>query len=222
MKKNSFFSSSIWISVLLISVILVAFIIPVLPVSMHKITFNIGYTIIYFAALFSLKKRGKRIIALFVIVTLLEWITAILNLELINDISKGFNVLFFLVIVIALIHQIASAKEVLVEVILGSIAGYLLLGIIFSMFIMVIARNVPEAYSIQLNSTDVPSKIVDASPPLYYSYVTLSSLGYGDIVPLKPISRSLSTLMTVIGQLYIAIIVAMLVGKFAAQQSSKQ
>lgn len=221
MKKIYIFSISIWTSILLISVVFVAFVLPVLPMNLHKITFNAGYTTIYISALFSLNRRGKYIISLFVAVTLLSWISSIFNLDVINYISKSFNIIFFLVVVFVLIHQIASAKEVSVEVILGAIAVYLLLGIIFSIFIFFIARNVPEAYSVQLHIANETNGFIDTSPLLYYSFVTLASLGYGDIVPLQPISRSLATLIAVTGQLYIAIIVAMLVGKFLAQQNPK-
>jgi voltage-gated potassium channel Kch len=129
------------------------------------------------------------------------------------------NVIFFLVIVGTLIKQIATAREVTAGVILGSIAGYLLLGIIYSIFVTVIIQNDPGAYSAQANVT--PGEGLNASMPMYFSYVTLASLGYGDIVPLKPYTRSLSTFIAVSGQFYIAIIVALLVGKFSAQGNKK-
>jgi hypothetical protein len=59
---------------------------------------------------------------------------------------------------------------------------------------------------------------VNASPPLYFLFVIIASLGYGDIVPLKPISRSLATLIAITGQFYMAIIVALLIGKFISQR----
>jgi hypothetical protein len=118
-------------------------------------------------------------------------------------------------VVFALIMQIASAKDVSVAVILDSIAGYLLIGIMYSLFIFFIIRNVPGAYSSQMGEV-IESANVNASPPLYFSFVTIASLGYGDIVPLKPISRSLATLIVVTGQFYMAIIVALLVGKYSA------
>ena len=149
----------------------------------------------------------------------MQWISAIFHFELINDIARGLNILLFIVIVFALLMQIASAKDVSVAVFLDSIAGYLLIGIIYSLFIFFIIRNVPEAYSAQMGKV-IEGDGINASPPLYFSFVTLASLGYGDIVPLKPIARSLATFIAVSGQFYIAIIVAMLVGKFSSKRSS--
>jgi len=48
---------------------------------------------------------------------------------------------------------------------------------------------------------------------MYYSYVTLSTLGYGDITPISPFARTLSFMQAVTGQLYLTIMVAGLVGK---------
>jgi hypothetical protein len=218
MKKVTYNSSSLWNSILLFSVVFTAFAIPILPVALHKGAFSIAYTAIYISALFSLEKRSKTIVILFVTTISMQWISALFNLEILNDISKGLSVLFFLLVVFSLIRQIAFAKDVSAGVILGSLTGYLLIGIVYSLFIFFIIRTVPGAYSSQMGEIMQGSHF-DASPPLYYTYITISSTGYGDIVPLKPISRSLATMMAVSGQFYIAVIVALLVGKFSAQRN---
>jgi len=220
MKIIDFGSVSQWNSILLFSVIFTAFAVPILPVAWHRGAFSIAYTAIYISAVFSLENRSKVIVILFVTTIIMQWISAIFNLELLNDISKGVSVLFFLFVVFSLIRQIALAKEVSVMVILGSLTGYLLLGIVYSLFIFFIIRTVPGAYTSQMGEI-VAGAHVDASPPLYYTFITLASVGYGDITPLVPVSRSLATLMAVSGQFYIAVIVALLVGKFSSQRSSK-
>ena len=53
----------------------------------------------------------------------------------------------------------------------------------------------------------------------YYSYVTLTTLGYGDIGPVSPVARSLVTLEAVVGQLYLVVLVASLVGMFLADRT---
>jgi hypothetical protein len=77
-----------------------------------------------------------------------------------------------------------------------------------------------EAFSSQKTSETETQESLNRSVPLYFSFVTLATLGYGDIVPLKPYTRSLATLITITGQFYIAIIVALLVGKFSAKQNT--
>lgn len=94
------------------------------------------------------------------------------------------------------------------HVILAAISAYLLLGGVFA-----IAFNLLEAFS--------PGSFTDAGAPdrpliwqglLYDSYVTLSTLGYGEILPISPWARSLVTLESVTGTLFIAIVIARLVG----------
>lgn len=220
MKIIDFGSTSFWNSILLFSVIFTAFAVPILPVHLHQRAFSFVYTAIYISALFSLEKRSKTIVVLFITTIIMLWISSIFNMELLNDISKGLSVLFFLFVVFSLIRQIAFAKEVSAGVILASLTGYMLLGIVYSLFIFFIIRTVPGAYTSQMGEI-VTGAHIDASPPLYYTFITLASVGYGDITPLVPVSRSLATLMAVSGQFYIAVIVALLVGKFSSKSSSK-
>jgi voltage-gated potassium channel Kch len=185
---------------------------------LQKILFRICYSIIYFVAVFSLKKRPVYLIVLFVVTFLLDWISGIFQLPLLLVLARSINILFFLVVVFSMIRQIAAAKEVNAVVILGSIIGYLLLGIIYSIFISLIMYNDPAAFNKAIPDNPSGESGTDTSVPLYFSFVTLATLGYGDIVPVKPYTRAFATLITVSGQFYIAIIVALLVGKFSARR----
>ncbi len=217
MKKINLFSISIWSTILVVSVFFSVFILPVLPVEWHRWLFRVAYSIIYVSAIFSLENRSKNLLILFAVNFSIEWISGILNLDLLNDISRSVDVVFFTVIIIMLIKQIATSRNVTPGVILDSITGYLLLGLIYSIFVTLIIKNIPESYSnIQVDQVNSAVQ-VNVSAPLYYSFVTIASLGYGDICPTKPISRSLATIIAVSGQFYMATIVALLVGKFSSK-----
>ena len=210
-------SSRVWNIVLFLSIIFATFILPAFPPYWHRSIFRLAYTIIYIAAIFSLNRKSRPMILLVCSTILAEWVSGIFDLPWLSTTSKVINICFFILIVALLLHQIATAKRVNEEIILGSMIGYLLIGIIFSIFIGVIIQHDPTAFNSA--SSDVPAAGNDAnlSTTLYFSFVTLATLGYGDVVPLKPYTRSLATLMAVVGQFYIAIIVALLVGKFSAQ-----
>jgi hypothetical protein len=98
---------------------------------------------------------------------------------------------------------VATAKIVTTKEILESISGYLLIGIIYSIIISFIIQNDPGAYNVASQTSTVEVSSLNLSVSSYYSYVTLASLGYGDIVPLKPYTRSLATFISITGQLYI-------------------
>jgi voltage-gated potassium channel len=222
MKRINWGSSTLWNTTLLISVIFAAFILPVLPVGWNFSIFRAIFTIIYISAILSLEKRSNSLLILFISTLLLEWLSGIFNLKMhiILSISKGFQIIFFIVIVVLLIRQIATARNVSSKVILDSFVGYLLLGLIFSIFVAFIMQQDPGAFSSQKTNEFQTEESLNRSVPLYFSFVTQASLGYGDIVPQKPYTRSLATLITITGQFYIAIIVALLVGKFSARQNS--
>lgn len=204
---------------LMFFVFFTVFIIPALPTGWHKVTYNIFFTCIYFMAAFSMERHRKRIILMAVAVFILEWVSAFIGLKYIYETSRLLTIVFFIIIVFNLIAFIARSKEVDSKVILDAINGYLLLSIVFAMLIVILTRIDPAAFSFPAITQGIGEFSFDFSAPMYFSLVTTTTLGYGDIVPITSAARSLSTLIAVSGQLYIAIIIAMLVGKYASRQS---
>ncbi|MFZ4520305.1 MAG: ion channel [Bacteroidales bacterium] len=220
MKRIFNSSIKIWNIILFVALIFAAFILPILPFEWHNVMFRIVYTVIYISGVLSLDKKSNYLLVLVAATILIEWISNMLGFELLLIIAKVTSILFFILIVILLLMQVATARVVNVEIILGSLIGYLLLGIIYSIFLTIIIQNDPAAFNIVHPVPTVPGDQTDLSTPLYFCYVTLATLGYGDIVPLKPYARSFATFIAISGQFYIAIIVALLVGKFAAKRES--
>jgi Na+/H+-dicarboxylate symporter len=93
--------------------------------------------------------------------------------------------------------------------IMGAIGSYLLIGIVFSQAYRLLAAFVDNAFAIG----GVPAGFAAIGPKLsYFSFITLTSTGYGDITPLHPYARSLATLEALAGNLFLAVLVARLVG----------
>ena len=93
--------------------------------------------------------------------------------------------------------------------IMGAIGSYLLIGIIFSQAYRLLAVFVDNAFAIG----GVPASFAAIGPKLtYFSFITLTSTGYGDITPLHPYARSLATMEALAGNLFLAVLVARLVG----------
>jgi hypothetical protein len=92
--------------------------------------------------------------------------------------------------------------------IMGSVGVFLLIGIVFANGFRLVALYFDGAFAI--GGTPVPAD--DFMPRVvYFSFVTLTSLGYGDITPVHPFARSLVTMEALTGQLFLAILVARLV-----------
>jgi len=92
--------------------------------------------------------------------------------------------------------------------IVGAICIYLLMGLIWALMYMFLAQAIPAAFN-GLEQVVWYNNFADVA---YYSYVTLTTLGYGDISPVAPIARFLVYMEAVVGVFYMAILVASLIG----------
>jgi hypothetical protein len=101
---------------------------------------------------------------------------------------------------------------------MGSLCIYLLLGILWAVYYALIEMLDSGAfhYAVPVGAT-LPS-----SHFLYYSFVTLTTLGYGDVVPISPLVRTASYLEAVIGQVYLTVLVASLVGRHVSGWSDPE
>jgi len=100
--------------------------------------------------------------------------------------------------------------------IVGAICIYLLLGMIWTIMYLLIAQAVPDAF----NGLQQAPWYDNFSELSYYSFVTLTTLGYGDISPKLPVPKFLAYMEAVVGVLYIAILVASLIGVRMSNRSS--
>jgi Ion channel len=121
-----------------------------------------------------------------------------------------FALLSFVVLVRVIAHQRVTSQTVI-----GAICGYLLIGYVFTHGYLVLVFLDPSA--ITLNGQSLGEERVanigqHMAELFYFSFITLTTVGYGDIVPASPIARSLVVVEILTGQLYLAAFVARLVG----------
>ena len=121
----------------------------------------------------------------------------------------------FLLLSISLaIQQVVRSGPINVNRVIGAICIYMLLGFIWSFFYVLVNMTIPGSFNIQISGN--PFEQVHHF--LYYSFVTLTTLGYGDIAPIRGTARALSNLEAIFGQFYIAILVAGVVATFIARK----
>jgi hypothetical protein len=219
--KNTFikkYSPTIGNTSLLVMVFFTIFIIPLFPFAIHKLLYNLSYTTIFFMAIFSVETKRRFIFWIAIIATIAIWIAAYLDLIYILEISYAASLIFFSIVVGKLIFEIVNSKIVNLRVIVEAINCYLLIGFIFCLFVTFLMMENPGSYNFPGSDMASVEDVSHVSEYLYYTFVTFTTLGYGDIVPQTPVARSLAILISITGQIYIAIIIALLVGKFASQQ----
>jgi hypothetical protein len=107
------------------------------------------------------------------------------------------------------IARVTRDGRINIHRIVGACGTFLLLGLVFAQAYRLIALYVPDAFAIG----GAPAKVSDMNfRYVYYSFITLTSTGYGDITPLHPYTRSLAAFEAIMGQLYLAVLIARLVG----------
>jgi hypothetical protein len=116
-------------------------------------------------------------------------------------------------------RQVAVGTEINPNRIVGAICVYLLLGVMWSAIYMTIEFFQPGSFR---GLTDVTSPVWNPDW-IYFSFVTITTLGYGDITPLTQTARSFAFAEAIVGQFYIAVLVAGLVSAYiSARQSNDE
>lgn len=105
-------------------------------------------------------------------------------------------------------RQVLLTQEVKANVIVGAMAIYLLLGLSWASLYALVLLLEPQAF----HGIGMVNGVSDFPDLLYFSYVTLTTLGYGDITPAIPLTRTLAYLEAIAGTFYLAIVVASLIG----------
>ncbi len=222
--KNSitkFFRESLeWKYVFLGTVIFITFFITIFPNNLQKVLYDISFTLVFVLGYINSDRKHPAILPLSIGAVVLLWVSGYLRLEFLFTFSYIINILLFCVVILTLIRNLADAKTVTPRLILESIITYLLIGLIFAMVISLLDHYDTGAFSHTPNPQE--PALSHLNDFIYFTFVTLSTTGYGDIIPLKPIARSLTILIAITGQMYLAIIISMLVGKYAATRRSQQ
>jgi voltage-gated potassium channel len=113
------------------------------------------------------------------------------------------------------------AKQASGDAIFGTVCGYLLLGIIWSLLYSAVETAVPGSFSVPPSGgVTAMAARPDRGTFSYYSFITLATVGYGDVTPTTPLARTLAWMEAITGQFYLAILVAGLVG-FKVTQAMK-
>ena len=207
-------------SVLLLLVIFTIFLIPFFPIGSHRYLFSLFFTLIFLLSALAIKKHRSRVFTVAMSVVVIEWLSTLLNLTTLSTVSFLANICFFDLIAVIFILQIARAKTVTPQVIMESVSGYLLLGLSFAIILSLITYIDPGSFSFPHLKEPLVEDVSYLSNFIYYSFVALTTLGYGDVIPLTPAAKSFSIFTAITGQMYIAIIIASLVGKYLSQKSS--
>lgn len=140
----------------------------------------------------------------------------------INVVPVVLSALFLAFVIWRILRDIFSGQRISSEQIFGAVCAYLLIGFLFATIYGFIILVDPDSFSVNdalAESLSIEGRERGTGVVTYFSFVTMSTLGYGDITPVSAAARSFAWIQAVMGQLYLAITIAALVG---AHISSKR
>ena len=145
------------------------------------------------------------------------WISHFVDMPFLVFVGDCFGIAFIAFLVVIILSFIFGEREVTINVIYASIVVYLLIAIMWMFIYLVLESINPGSFATGEGQIEVGRRLY-----IYYSFVTITTLGYGDITPTTDLANSFSFLEAVTGQLYIAILIARLVGIHIAQSMNKK
>ena len=182
-----------------------------------RILMDFFLTVIFIAIILAIRsKRSQLIIASFLAVPLIlsTWSFYFVELRSISLMTRIFGALFFGYSVINILHIVVQSEEVTKETIFAAIVAYLLIAMMWAFLYMILELMIPGSFVFPDKSFRAETMQFE-----YFSFVTITTLGYGDIIPLSNKASALALLEALIGQVYLVVLVAWLVGMHVSRRS---
>ena len=159
-----------------------------------------------------LQKIFRVAIVIFFLTSIFGWLPYFFDIESTKIIRSVFSILFFSLVVYHLLKEIRYTDVVSSSTIYGAMAAYLLLGIIGGNVFHFLDMVYPGSFNIRMN-------IQMAN---FFSFTTLTTVGYGNVFPVRAQAQSIASFFAISGQLYLTVLVAILVGKFLSHSGERK
>lgn len=208
--------------VLLISLVLFFACFPLVEHSViASLTLNLFFMLIIFSGILAISDTRKPFIIslnLALLTVIFRWTYYFYPLDLWLILEHCTSILFWTYIAVYLLKFILHQRIITAELIYAALAVYFIFGLAWASIYQVIEISNPAAFTIP--NAD-PSQKDFIFQMWYFSMVTLTTLGYGDIAPVTMTARVFVVLEAIMGQFYIAVLIANLIGRGIAQEEKK-
>jgi len=208
-----FWRSDPGLSAFLTLLILSALVLPPLVFvwGFGEILDDIAFSLLLIGGIAAGSERTRNLVVMAVVIgiaVILHWAARTTTSSLLLQWQALFVSLSFGMLTLVVLGQVFRDGPVTHHRILGAVAAYLLLGVTWAAAYKLVALHFPDAFT-----GPVGRGKLAMDSWMYFSYATLSTAGYGDIVAQHPVARSLAVTEALVGQLYPAILIARLVSQ---------
>ena len=182
-----------------------------------RILMDFFLTTIFIFIIFAIRsKRHHVIVASILALPLIvsTWSFYFFEFTHIGLLTRIFSALFFGYAVIIILQTIVRSTEITREIIFAAVVAYLLIALMWAFLYMILELVIPGSFSIPESSIRQETMRFE-----YFSFITITTLGYGDITPLSDRASALALLEALIGQIYLVVLVAWLVGMHVSRRT---
>jgi hypothetical protein len=155
------------------------------------------------------RKRAITILLIAVPFVILDGINMFFANRYLMVVAYSFATILYFYIVVLLVRNLLSQRIITANLIYCAISIYLLIGIMWAGLYVVLEGISPGSFS----------GISDTADLVYFSFVTLTTVGFGDVAPLSILVKRLAVFEAAMGGIYMAIIIAMIVGRYMSMQA---
>ncbi|KTD78755.1 ion channel [Legionella waltersii] len=176
--------------------------------------FDIIFGVLIVANLFIIGNQEKYLYSFVVLILVIVVLLHVLGIYFDNQIIYGFRLFFVIgflsVMTLLCFYYTAQDQTISITTLFGSISVYLFIGLIFSYIYLFVELLSPNSFSGFADGGEVKS--------MYFSFITLTTVGFGEIIPIKPIAQTLTWLESFTGQIYLAVIIGLMIGRYVAEK----
>lgn len=175
-------------------------------------------TAVLLSAIFNAKHtKTVKFLAIFLAIPVMifSWINIYIEIEWLFFIKASLTISFMVICTSSIVYDVLLRARVTLETLRGVICAYFLVAFAFAYVYYMIEFLHPGAMFIANKSITIYDYINFLSEMLYFSFITLLTIGYGDVVPVYDVAQTAAVIEGIVGQFYIAILVARLVSVYS-------
>ena len=181
---------------------------------------DIFITVIFLSSLYAISQKVQSfriavVLLLSVIATM--WLTYFIHIPYLRLVGDCCSILFFAFTIILILSSLLREYEITLDVIYGAVAVFLLMALMWAFMFDVIETLRPGSFQVTASASHGTRVHF-----IYYSFVTITTVGYGDILPVSLTARAFSIIEMVVGQVYLVVLIARLVGINITQSMDKK
>jgi len=167
-------------------------------------------------------RRRQVVIAVLLAVPafLLAWLYLVTGTPALNSAGSIFTLLFYAFTALIVLSRVLTTKAITTDTVYGAVSVYLLMGLTWATAYSLVETIHPGSFTADPGHS--PDGTFALPEFIYFSFVTLATLGYGDITPITNQARSLALLEAVSGTIYIAVLIARLVAALEWSQETDE